>query len=44
MKLIFLETNENKCSHHPVTFNNNHISKDPHQKHLAIVLDSKLDL
>ena len=27
----------------PVAFNNNDIKRYPHQKHLSIVLDSKLD-
>ena len=30
-------------SHPPLTFNNNDVKKCPHQKHLGIILDSKLD-
>ena len=29
--------------HPPLTFNNNDVKKCPHQKHLGIILDSKLD-
>ena len=37
------KTNSNNLSHPPIKFNNNNISKCPHQKHLGIVLDSKLN-
>ena len=30
-------------SYHHLTFNNNDVKKCPHQKHLGIILDSKLD-
>ena len=30
-------------SYPPLTFNNNDVEKRPHQKHLGIILDSKLD-
>ena len=33
----------NNLSHPPIKFSNNDISKCPHQKHLEIVLDSKLN-
>ena len=33
----------NNLSYPPIKFNNNDISKCPHQKHLGIVLDSKLN-
>ena len=36
-------TNSNNLSHPHIKFNNNNISKCPHQKHLGIVLDSKLN-
>ena len=36
-------TSSNNLSHPPIKFNNNDISKCPHQKHLGIVLDSKLN-
>ena len=36
------KTNSNNLSHPPIKFNNN-ISKCPHQKHLEIVLDSKVN-
>ena len=43
-ELIFSrKTSSNNLSHPPTTFNNNDISKCPHQKHLQIVLDSKLN-
>ena len=35
------KTNSNNLSYPPIKFNNNNISKCPHQKHLGIVLDSK---
>ena len=38
------KTNSDNLSHPPIKFNNNDISKCPHQKHLGIVLDSKLNL
>ena len=37
------KTNSNNLSHPPIKFNNNNISKCPHQKPLGIVLDSKLN-
>ena len=37
------KTNSNNLSHPPIKFSNNNISKCPHQKHLGIVLDSKLN-
>ena len=37
------KTSSNNLSHPPIKFNNNDISKCPHQKHLEIVLDSKLN-
>ena len=37
------KTNSNNLSHPPIKFINNNISKCPHQKHLGIVLDSKLN-
>ena len=37
------KTNSINLSHPPIKFNNNNISKYPHQKHLEIVLDSKLN-
>ena len=37
------KTSSNNLSHPPIKFNNNNISKCPHQKHLGIVLDSKLN-
>ena len=37
------KTSSNNLSHPPIKFNNNEISKCPHQKHLGIVLDSKLN-
>ena len=40
---ISRKTNSNNLSHPPTQFNNNNISKCPHQKHLGIVLDSKLN-
>ena len=33
----------NRCTYPPVTFNNNIIATCPHQKHLGVALDSKLD-
>ena len=33
----------NTCTYPPVTFNKNIIATCPHQKHLGVVLDSKLD-
>ena len=33
----------NRCAYPPVTFNNNIITTCPHQKHLGVELDSKLD-
>ena len=37
------KTSSNNLSHPPIKFNNNDISKCPHQKHVGIVLDSKLN-
>ena len=37
------KSSSNNLSHPPIKFNNNDISKCPHQKHLGIVLDSKLN-
>ena len=43
-KVIFSrKTSSNNLKHPPIKFNNNNISKCPHQKHLVIVLDSKLN-
>ena len=42
MKLFFSSKTKNS-SHLPVAFNNNTIKKYPHQKHLGILLSSKLD-
>ena len=41
MKSYFLENQ--KSISFPLTFNNNDVKQCPHQKHLGIVLDSKLD-
>ena len=42
-KVIFpRKTSSNNLPHPPIKFNNNDISKCPHQKHLGIVLDLKL--
>ena len=37
------KTSSNNLSHPPIKFNNNDISKYPHQKPLGIALDSKLN-
>ena len=37
------KTGSNNLSHPPIKFNNNDISKFTHQKHLGIVLDSKIN-
>ena len=37
------KTSSNDLSHPPIKFSNNCISKFPHQNHLGIVLDSKLN-
>ena len=37
------KTSSNNLSHPPIKFNNNDISKCTHQKHLGVVLDSKLN-
>ena len=37
------KTSSNNLSHPPIKFNNNNISKCLHEKHLGIVLDSKLN-
>ena len=43
-EVIFCQkTSSNNSSHPPIKFNNNDISKWPHQRHLRIVLDSKLN-
>ena len=43
-EIIFSQkTSSNNLSHPPIKFNNNDISKCPHQKHLGIALDSKLN-
>ena len=41
-EVIFSRKTSNS-SHTPITFNNIDINKYLHQKHLSIVLDSKLD-
>ena len=41
--IFFGKTSSNNLSHPPIKFNNNNISKWPHQKHLGIVLDSTLN-
>ena len=43
MKLFSLEKQVQITSHPPIKFNNNSISKWPHQKHLGTVLDSKIN-
>ena len=40
---VILSRKSNKCTYPPVIFNNNIIATCPHQKHLGVVLDSKLD-
>ena len=37
------KTSSNNLSHPPIKFNNNDISKCPHEKHVRTVLDSKLN-
>ena len=37
------ERKSSTCMYPPVKFNNNTITKCPHQKHFGVVLDSKLD-
>ena len=37
------KTSSNNLSHSPINLNNNNFSKCPYQKHLGIVLDSKLN-
>ena len=37
------KTSSNDLSHPPIKFSNNYISKCPHQNHLGIALDSKLN-
>ena len=37
------KTSSNNLLYPPIKFNNNEISKCPHQKHLRIALDSKLN-
>ena len=37
------KTNSNNLSNPPIKFSNNNMSKCPHQKHLGIALDSKLN-
>ena len=41
-KVIFSRKSK-VCHYPPLTFNNNDVRKCPHQKHLGIILDSKLD-
>ena len=40
--ILSRKTSSNNLSHPPIKFNHNDISKCPHQKHLGIVLNSKL--
>ena len=40
---IIFSLKSNRCTHPPVTFSNNIITTCSHQKHLGVVLDSKLD-
>ena len=40
---VIFTRKSNRCTYPPVTFNNNIIATCPHQKHLGVVLDSKLD-
>ena len=40
---VIFSRKSNRCTYPPVTFNNNIIATCPHQKHLGVVLDSKLD-
>ena len=41
--IFFRKTSSNNLSHPPIKFNNNDISKCPHQKHLGIVLDFRFN-
>ena len=40
---VIFSRKSNKCTYPPVIFNNNITATCPHQKHLGVVLDSKLD-
>ena len=40
---VIFSWKSNRCTYPPVTFNNNIIATCHHQKHLGVVLDSKLD-
>ena len=40
---VIFTRKSNRCTYPPVTFNNNIITTCPHQKHLGVALDSKLD-
>ena len=40
---VIFSRKSNKNIYPPVTFNNNHVINCSHQKHLGVVLDSKLD-
>ena len=40
---VIFSRKSNRCTYPPVTCNNNIIATCPHQKHLGVVLDSKLD-
>ena len=41
---VIFSRKSNKRTYPPVTFSNNIIATCPHQKHLGVVLDSKLDI
>ena len=41
--ILFRKSNSKNFSYLPIKFNNTNITKCPHQKHLRIVLDSKLN-
>ena len=41
--IISQKTSSNNLSHAPIKFNNNDITKCSHQKHLGIILGSKLN-
>ena len=40
---VIFSRKSNTCTYPPVTFNNDNIATYPHQKHLDVVVDSKLD-
>ena len=40
---VIFSRKSNRCTYLPVTFNNNIITRCPHQKHFGVVVDSKLD-